>query len=163
MEQYLEHTVKKRKATRVSYRMVGFVFLVGGILLIVWGAFGNSLSLRFVKMAIGLATVFYGFTLVKASFRPSAFDSTYVFEEGQIRIKQERRELLVPYTEVTNVNLVIPDPDMPYYLLKLDSKRGSFVLPFLGRRDKCDAIYTWMLKKVGIYEEEDTGDSENKE
>lgn len=163
MEQYLEHTVKKRKATRISYRMVGVFFVVGGISLIVWGMLGNSLSLRFVKMAIGLAAAFYGFSLVKASFRTSAFDSTYVFEDEQIRIKQEKKEILVPYTEVTNVNLVIPDPDMPYYLLKLDSKKGSFVLPFMGKRDKCDAIYTLMLKKVGIYEEEDTGDSENAE
>lgn len=163
MKQYLEHTVKKRKATRVSYRMVGVFFLLGGIALIVWSALGNGLGLRFVKMAIGLAAAIYGLTLIKSSFRTSAFDSTYVFEDEQIRIKQEKKEILVPYTEVENVNLVIPDPDMPYYLLKLDSKKGSFVLPFMGKRDKCDAIYTLMLKKVGIYEEEDTGDSENAE
>ncbi len=159
MEQYLEHTVKKRKATRVSYRIVGLIFMIVGVLLLVWGLLGGGL--RIVRAAIGLGAVFYGFTLVKASFRTSAFDSTYVFEEEQIRIRQAKKDVLVPYFEVTNVNLVIPDPDMPYYLLKLDSKRGSFVLPFMGNRDKCDAIYKWMLKRVGIYEEEDTGNSES--
>lgn len=151
----MEHTVKKRKATRVSYRIVGIVFMLLGALLAYWAIKGDSG--RIIKSAIALAAIAYGFTLVKSSFRKSAFDATYVFEETQICVRQDRGETLIPYSEITNVNLVIPDPYMPYYILKLDSKKGSFVLPFSGKRDKCDAIYQWMLKKVGIYEEEDTG------
>jgi hypothetical protein len=154
MNEYLEYTVKKRKATRISYRMVGVVFFVLGALLIVWGIISNGVNGgnagRIVKMAFGLALLAYGFSLVKSSFRRSAYDTTYIFEEEGMRIKQERWEKLIPYSELTNVNLVIPDPDMAYYILKIDRGGANFVLPFSGKRDKCDAIYEFMLKKLGI-------------
>ncbi len=157
MDKYLEHTVKKRKATRVAYRMVGFVFMIIGGLLIWWAVSGGA---KVIKAAIAIGAIGYGFSLVKSSFRKAAYDSTYIFEDNAIRIKQAKREIIVPYEKVTNINLVIPDPNMPYYMLKIDKGTENFVLPFMGRRDKCDAIYELLLKKVGIYEEEDTCDTE---
>ncbi len=157
MEQYLEHTVKKRKATRVGYRTVGFVFMAIGGLLIWWSIAGGA---KIIKAAIAIAAIGYGYTLVKSSFRKSAFDSTYIFEENGMRIKQVKREIVIPYEKITNINLVIPDPEMPYYLLKIDRGSENFVLPFMGKRDKCDAIYKLLLKKVGIYEEENSRNTE---
>lgn len=157
MEQYLEYTVKKRKATRVAYRTVGFVFMAIGGLLIWWAIAGGA---KIIKATIAAAAIFYGFSLVKSSFRKSAFDSTYIFEEDGMRIRQEKGETVVPYKKLTNINLVIPDPAMPYYILKIDKGTQNFVLPFMGKREKCDAIYKYLLKKVGIYEEENIDDIE---
>ncbi|MGN0393817.1 MAG: hypothetical protein ACI4EF_00470 [Coprococcus sp.] len=157
MGQYLEHTVKKRKATRVAYRTVGFVFMLLGGLLIWWAIAGGA---KIIKAAIAAAAIGYGFTLVKSSFRKSAFDSIYIFEDEGMRIKQAKREILIPYNKLTNINLVIPDPNMPYYILKIDKGTENFVLPFAGKRDKCNEIYEFLLKKVGIYEEKNTDDIE---
>jgi hypothetical protein len=122
------------------------------------GILGNGGNAgRIVKMAFGLVLVAYGFALIKSSFRRSAYDATYIFEEDGMRIKQERWEKLIPYSELTNVNLVTPDPDMAYYILKIDRGGANFVLPFSGRRDECDVIYEFLLKKLGL----DLNETEN--
>ncbi len=61
----------------------------------------------------------------------------------------KKKDYPVSYDKITNVNLVIPDPDMRYYVLKIDIEKEQFVLPFMGKRDMCDAIYVHLLKKNG--------------
>lgn len=154
MDKALEYTVKKRKATRISYRMVGVIFFAGGVALILWAVLGKNGTVgRMLKLAFGLACVAYGLNLVKASFRKAAFDATFVFGDEAVLVKQEKRNTEIPYEKLTNVNLVIPDPDMAYYMLKLDTPKDKFVLPFMGSREKCDAIYYFLLKKTGIMED----------
>mgnify|MGYP007034311976 FL=1 len=111
---------------------------------------------RIFKLAFGLALGVYGLVLVKSSFRKSAFDLTYHFEDDELIIEKGKKSYHTPYEKITNVNLVIPDPHLPYYILKIDIGKEQFVLPFSGKRDKCDAIYYHLLKKMGIYQESET-------
>ncbi len=153
MEEALTYTVKKRKSTRIAYRVVGICFAALGLFFI-WCLFffNNGMGRRFLFAAFGLALFMYGFMLVKSSFRKSAFDLTYIFGEDFLTIKNTKKEKSweIPYEKLSNVNLVIPDHEMAYYVLKIDIGREQFVLPFMGGRTKCDAIYTFLLKKMGM-------------
>ena len=66
---------------------------------------------------------------------------------------QKNRTRIISYDSITNINLVIPNQDMPYYIIKLDMGRKNMILPFSGKRGQCDAIYKVLLKKTGIYDE----------
>ncbi len=154
MQEPLQYTVKKNRTTRIAYRMVGVFFLAIGIAFVLLAGMNRGGTAgRIFKLAFGLALAAYGLMLVKASFRKSAFDLTYIFEDGQLVIRRKKKDYPVSYDKITNVNLVIPDPDMRYYVLKIDIGKEQFVLPFMGKRDMCDAIYVHLLKKTGIYQE----------
>jgi hypothetical protein len=154
----MKHTVRKRKSTRIAYRSVGFVFIVLGIFLIISGV--NGTGARFVKVAVGIAMAAYGFALVRASFKRSAYDATYVFGENQMVILQKKYSANIPYSALTGVNMVTPDAEMDYYILKLDRGKNSYVLPFAGNKEKCRKIFELVMEKSGINEEQDTGDIE---
>lgn len=152
-EGVLRHKVVKRKATRISYRVVGMVFVFLGGLIIASGMIKDKPG--FILIAFGLAALIYGLTLVKGSFRRGAFTADYIFGDEHIEIQQEKKNTIVDYGDITNVNLVIPDPNMAYYILKIDVGHTNYVLPFIGKRDKCDVIYHMLLKKTGVYMEEE--------
>ena len=153
----ISYKVVKRKATRISYRVVGLVFVFLGGLIISAGLIKDRPSI--ILIAFGLAALVYGLTLVKGSFRRGAFTANYIFRDEHIEVQQEKKNTIINYDDVKNVNLVIPDPDMAYYILKFDVGRVNYVLPFIGRREKCDMIYHMLLKKTGAYieEEQDEG------
>ena len=72
----IRQKVVKRKSTRIAYRVVGIIFVLAGIA-VVWWAMGGHY--RMIKAAIAIAAMAYGFYVVKASFRKSAYDMTYLF------------------------------------------------------------------------------------
>lgn len=43
---------------------------------------------------------------------------------------QKNRTRIISYDSITNINLVIPNQDMPYYIIKLDMGRKNMILPF---------------------------------
>lgn len=150
MEEYLTHVVKKRAATRNAYRIVGLIFIILGVWLI-YLTFGGG-SLKVLKGAFGICALVYGCTLTAGSFRPAAYTATYVFSDDGIHMIQKSRTRIISYDSITDVNLVIPNPDMPYYIIKLDMGRKNMILPFSGKRSQCDTIYKVLLKKTGIYD-----------
>ena len=151
LEEHLTHIVKKRPATRNAYRIVGLIFIVLGVWLI-YMAFNGS-GMRMIKAAFGICAILYGCTLFAGSFRPAAYTATYVFSDDGIHMIQKNRTRIISYDSITNINLVIPNPDMPYYIIKLDMGRKNMILPFSGKSGQCDAIYKVLLKKTGIYDE----------
>ena len=136
----MQHTVKKNRATRIAYRMVGVFFVaIGAAFILLMIKTHGSTGGRIFKLAFGLALAAYGLMLVKSSFRKSAFDLTYRFEDDELVIEKGRKSY-----------------HTPYYILKIDIGKEQFVLPFSGKREKCDAIYYHLLKKMGIYQESET-------
>lgn len=116
MEEHLTHIVKKRPVTRNAYRIVGLIFIVLGVWLI-YMAFNGS-GMRMLKAAFGICAILYGCTLFAGSFRPAAYTATYVFSDDGIHMIQKNRTRIISYDSITNINLVIPNPDMPYYIIR---------------------------------------------
>lgn len=147
-EDVLSHRVVKKKSARTVYRVVGLVFVFLGGLIISAGLIKDKPNI--ILMAIGLAAVCYGVTLVKGSFRFGAYTSDFIFEDEHLVVHQEKKDIVIEYDDMENLNLVIPNPDSAYYIIKFDAGRRGFVLPFAGKRDKCDLIYSFLLEKTGI-------------
>ncbi len=155
-ENALNYTVKKRKATRIAYRLVGVFFVALGAFFVATIYLFNTAQFKKVLMvAFGVALFLYGVNLVKSSFRKSAFNLTYFFDDESLRICGEKKEWTYAYNELGDVQLVIPDPDFPYYMIKIDTAKDQFVLNFMGSRKKCDEIYYFLMRKTGILVDED--------
>ena len=90
----IRQKVVKRKSTRIAYRVVGIIFVLAGIA-VVWWAMGGHY--RMIKAAIAIAAMAYGFYVVKASFRKSAYDMTYLFGQDVVTIIQKRGSKVIPY------------------------------------------------------------------
>ena len=136
----IRQKVVKRKSTRIAYRVVGIIFVMGG-------------HYRMIKAAIAIAAMAYGFYVVKASFRKSAYDMTYLFGQDVVTIIQKRGSKVIPYETITGYIMIEPDPELKYYIIKFDRGRESYIVPFAGAKGKCEAVYDILREKVRTDEE----------
>ena len=149
----IRQKVVKRKGTRIAYRTVGIVFVIVGIAVMWWAMGGHY---RMVKAAVAVAAMAYGFYMVKASFISSAYDMTYLFGPDVVTVLQKRGSKVIPYGSITGYTMIEPDPEMKYYIIKIDRGRESYIVPFAGAKGKCDAVYNILREKVRTDEEENT-------
>lgn len=149
----IRQKVIKRKNTRIAYRIVGLLFILLGIACMWWAMGGHY---RFLKAAVSIAAMAYGFYIMRASFRSSAYDATYLFGQDRITILQRGGSKVIPYESVTAYTMIEPDPEMKYYILKFDRGKESYIVPFAGAKAKCEAVYNIFREKVKTDEEENT-------
>ena len=149
----IRQKVIKRKNTRAAYRIVGIVFILIGIACMWWAMGGHY---RFLKAAVSIAAMAYGFYIVRASFRSAAYDATYLFGQDRITILQKGGSKIIPYEAVTGYTMIEPDPEMKYYILKFDRGTESYVVPFAGAKAKCEAVYNIFREKVRTDEKENS-------
>lgn len=140
----IRQKVVKRKSTRIAYRSVGIVFVLVGVLFMWWAAGGG---MRFLKAAVAVAALMYGFYLVRASFRKTAYDHTFLFGSESVTVLIRKGSVVIPYGQIKNEAMITPDPDMEYYIIKFDSGRDSYVIPFGGMKKKCEAVYELLRDK----------------
>lgn len=152
----IRQKVIKRKSTRIAYRTVGIVFVSAGIMCMWWAMDGHY---RMVKSVIAMAALIYGLYLIRASFRSGAYDCTYLFGKEVVTVLQRRGSRVIPYDSITGYTMIEPDPEMKYYIIKIDIGRESYIVPFAGAKSKCDEVYNILREKVKSVEEEDTGDT----
>lgn len=91
--------------------------------------------------------------MVKASFRKSAYDMTYLFGQDVVTIIQKRGSKVIPYETITGYIMIEPDPELKYYIIKFDRGRESYIVPFAGAKGKCEAVYDILREKVRTDEE----------
>lgn len=142
----MEYTVKKSKAGRIGYRIIGVVFLLLGIL-------GLALifripSMRFLVVAVAAVSAFYGIYLLRASFRQQAYDITYEFTEEYIKLHLHKGDRILPYDAVKGIQWVEPNPDIDYVMLQIRLDKQQYVLHFSGKRPYAEKIYTYLLARV---------------
>ena len=149
----IRQKVIKRKNTRAAYRIVGIVFILIGIACMWWAMGGHY---RFLKAAVSIAAMAYGFYIVRASFRSAAYDATYLFGQDRITILQKGGSKIIPYEAVTGYTMIEPDPEMKYYIFKFDRGKESYVVPFAGAKAKCESVYNIFREKVRTDEKENS-------
>ena len=142
----VSYTVKKSKSTRIGYRVLGFLFLILGILgiVLVW----RLPSMKFLVIIVALMAAFYGVYLLRASFRLQAYDISYEFTEEHIKLNTHKGERLIPYDEVADVQWVEPTPDIDYILLQIKVGRQQFVLHFRNKRAYAEKVFAYLLERV---------------
>jgi hypothetical protein len=145
--------VVKNKSTRIAYRVVGIIFAALGVAFF-WWAMGGSY--RMLKCVVAVAALMYGFYLIKASFRKEAFDTTYLFGPEVMTVLYKKGSVTVPYSRVTAYNMIEPDPELKYCIMKIDCGKKSYIVPFGGAKKKCQQVYDILKEKVEIDEEENS-------
>lgn len=141
----MEHTVKKSRANRIAMRFTAVVFLlVGGLSFYVLVS-GKRQSGRILFMILCAGCLVYGIYLLLQTFKPQAYDITYVFGNTQFTLKLHNKERVYSYGDITNLSYVIPNENMDYGVVQLYIGKEQFVIPFMGNSNVGEALYG-MLK-----------------
>lgn len=144
----LTYTVKKSKAGRIGYRVLGIMFLGLGILGIVLSF--KLATMKFVVLMVAMMSIFYGVYLLRASFRLQAYDISYEFTEEHIKLRLHNGERIVPYDEVDDIQWVEPSPDIDYILIQIKIGKQQFVLHFSNKRSYAEKVYAYLLERVPL-------------
>ena len=144
----LTYTVKKSKAGRIGYRVLGLMFLGLGILGIVLSF--KLATMKFVVLMVAMMSMFYGVYLLRASFRLQAYDISYEFTEEHIKLRLHNGERIVPYDEVDDIQWVEPSLDIDYILIQIKIGKQQFVLHFSNKRPYAEKVYAYLLERVPL-------------
>ncbi len=146
------YTVKKRKANRITYRVLGIVFIAVVSLqcFTIFKGYSRHLLLTSIFcIALGL----YGIYLVKSSFRKQAFDITYSFNENGFDVKHHYGEKHYDFEEIEFITMVIPDESMIFYILNIRAGKDTYVIPFTMQKELCETIYEFVYARIKHDEE----------
>lgn len=143
----MEYTVKKNKTTRIAYRTMGGVFIVIAFLAL---GFVCLSDVRYKVLVAAFAAVLlsYGCYLWKMSFRKQAYDITYRFEDAGMIVCHRKGEDKISYSDVLDVQVIVPDPSLAYRIMQIKVKGMQYVLYFNGNVKKCTEIYEYLDKRV---------------
>ncbi|GEM_PF-209612 len=143
----VRYTVKKRKKTRLTLRILGF-FLAG--------FFGGMVALFFMGKYHGhyIALVFfmlltlYGIALIAHTFSKTAYDITYEFDVDDFTIKSWRGEKTYPYNVIRDLNHIVPENENIYSIIHFYIGKENYLLPFSYRKELADQMYIFLNERV---------------
>ena len=151
----MRYHVKKNKMTRISYRMVGILFILVAVAQI-FAVMHMQKGSRVLLGMMAVFLIFYGGYLFKMSFRRQAYDMVYEFEEAGMVLHFHNGEEKVPYAEIEDIEIMAPDPNLPYRIIRIKIKGIHYVLPFADNIELCEKIFQY------VYARMDFPDAENK-
>lgn len=151
------YNVHKRKANRISYRILGIIFLLiticQCILLFTNYAKHPMLTALFVVM-LG----WYGVYLVRMSFRKQAFDISYFFNEEGLTVTHKYGKTHYSFDDIDFVTMVIADENMIFYVLNLKAGKDIYSIPFTMKKDLCEEIYEFVNSRIKHDDGDETED-----
>ena len=108
----MRYHVKKNKMTRISYRMVGILFILVAVAQI-FAVMHMQIGSRVLLGMMAVFLIFYGGYLFKMSFRRQAYDMVYEFEEAGMVLHFHNGEEKVPSSESADMEIISNDPNLP--------------------------------------------------
>ena len=141
------YEVQKRRSNRVAYRILAAVFLTFSVLqfiVIIRGYSNHPMLAGFFSTAVFL----YGLYLLKNSFRKTAFNIIYRFDDEYITIKHHYGESKYTYDDVDCITMVTADPNMIFCVLNLKIKKDIYAIPFTMKKDYCERVYEFVNAKI---------------
>lgn len=143
----MRYHVRKNKMTRISYRMVGILFVLV--------AFAEIFAILHMtsggRIVLGLMALFlicYGCYLFKMSFRRQAYDMVYEFEEAGMILHFKGGQERVPYGEIEDIEIMAPDPDLTYRIVRIKIKGTQYVLPFPDNIELSEQIFQYVYSRM---------------
>ena len=141
------YTVPKRRANRVSYRIVGGVFTMVAILQLTLMTL-NLIDRKILGLLFAFVLAVYGLYLIFASFRKTAFDITYRFDDNGMLVTHHYGQKQYTFDDIDFVTMVIPDATLIYYMLNIKAGKDVYVIPFTMKKDYCEAIYEFVNARI---------------
>lgn len=140
------YRVRKNKYTRISYRIVGMIFILVALLQL-WAVTRMQSGARMFLVMLSIIILGYGGYLIKMSFRRQAYDITYEFEEAGIRLNFRKGSEEVPYAAVQDVQILAPDPDLPYRIVKIKIHGENYILSFPDNVELSEKIFQYVYSR----------------
>ncbi len=154
----MEHTVKKNPRNRVALRITGTIFVLIAIARVLYLFLGEGSKNMFITLLCVICFV-YGVGLIKGTFRPQAYDITYVFLDKTMTLKMRKKEMKIGYGEITDLGYVVPNENLDYSLVQIYIGKEQYVIPFGGDMQVGEALYGMLkLKRDEALQEEETSD-----
>lgn len=141
------YDVQKRKANRISYRILGSVFMLIAALQIITLFKGLSKH-PMLTMIFAVMLGAYGLYLFAMSFRRQAYDITYKFSEDGMLVKHRYGETMYTYDDIEFITMVIPDDSLIYYLLNIKAGKDIYTIPFTNKREFCEKLYDFVNERI---------------
>lgn len=156
----LEYTSRRRRSYRVTLRIFGLIFTVGGGWYL-YHIFTVGMSVgRFITTAIALVFIMVGVAYIKQSFGITGYDLTYrLLPEHLLLVTQKGKEIVIPYDTIMKVELTKPGKDMDYYMLHIISGKYNMVAHIEGEEQLANEMYQQLLTYTGQEESDDAEDS----
>lgn len=141
------YTVPKRRANRISYRILGSVFTLISVLQFTLMA-TNHMKHKLLTLVFALVLAVYGLYLIMASFRKTAFDITYRFDEHGMLVTHRYGQTQYSFEDIDFITMIIPDATLICYMLNIKAKKDVYVIPFTMKKDYCEAIYEFVNARI---------------
>ena len=143
----LNYHVKKRKRTRYTLRIVGFVTILVCMSQIIAFIMGYGRGYR-IGTFIAFVLCLYGFYLFFNSFRATAYDIDYEFNKEDFVIHTRYGDKKHTYDEIGDLNQIIPENDMFYSMIQITIGKKQYLLPFSYKKEVADKIYAFLNERV---------------
>ncbi|MBQ9200371.1 MAG: hypothetical protein IJ141_09365 [Lachnospiraceae bacterium] len=141
------YDVQKRKANRISYRILGSIFMLISALQVV--TLFKALSRHpMLTMIFAVMLFSYGLYLFAMSFRRQAYNITYKFSEDGMLVKHRYGETMYSFDDIEFITMVIPDDSLIYYILNIKAGRDIYTIPFTNKKEFCEKIYDFVNERI---------------
>ena len=156
----MEHTVHKKSSNRIALRSLGLIFVLIAVLRFV--VLLNSHEKGSVVITL-LCTgcMLYGLILLWQTFKPQAYDITYVFGDKTKTLKMHKKERIISYGDISDIGYVVPNPNLDYSIVQIYVGKEQFLIPFTEKTEVGKALYGMLklkkeeaLKEMNIEEKE---------
>ncbi|MBO4863582.1 MAG: hypothetical protein J5517_04410 [Eubacterium sp.] len=143
----INYHVKKRKRTRYTLRLVGFVTVLVCMSQIIAFLMGYGRGYKIGTFIAGILCL-YGFYLFFNSFRSAAYDIDYEFRKDDFVIHTRYGDKHHTYDEIGDLNQIIPENDMFYSIIQITIGKKQYLLPFSYKKEVADKLYAFLNERV---------------
>ena len=141
------YAVPKRKGNRISYRVLGIIFLMVAVLQLIFQLKGygeHHIITLFLLTALGA----YGAYLIYFSLRKQAFDITYRFDESGMKVTHHYGETGYSFDDIAFITIVVADENQIFYILNIKAKKDVYTIPFTGKKELAETIYEFVNSRI---------------
>ena len=125
----MEHTVHKSSRNRIAMRSLALIFIIVAVLRFIVVVKSHEKSSMVITMLCACCMM-YGIVLLWQTFKPQAYDVTYIFGDKTMTLKMHKKERTIAYKDITDLGYVVPNPNMDYSLVQIYIGREQFIIPF---------------------------------
>lgn len=143
----MEHTVKKSKKNRIALRVTALIFIIIALARFGYLIFGEGRK-NIIITLLCVGCLLYGVNLLRDTFRPQAYNITYVFLDKTMTLKLHKGEQTISYGDITELGYVVPNENLDYSMIQIYIGKEQYVIPFAGNVNVGEALYGMIkLKK----------------
>ncbi len=149
------YTVNKRSANRISYRILGSVFFLIAVLQFVTmlkGIIKHPMLTMMFMVLLGA----YGLYLIYSSFRQSAYDITYRFDDEGLTVTHRYGVTHYDFEQIEFVTMVLADEAGLFPILNVKAGRRAYVIPFTMKGELCARIYNFVNERIPHKDDEES-------